>query len=49
MNFQYIDEDLPSTFQRRAIESTWHSSMSKEWADEVGWDQSSRYNRKRST
>ncbi|MEE4892857.1 HAD domain-containing protein [Pseudomonas alliivorans] len=43
LDFSRAKKRLPIGLQTRVIGSTWHSSMSKIWADQVWWDQTSRH------
>lgn len=43
LGFSRAKKRLPDELQRRVTGSTWHSSMSKVWADQDWWDQASRY------
>ncbi|MDC3735222.1 hypothetical protein KDL27_05385 [Pseudomonas syringae pv. syringae] len=43
LDFSRAKKRLPLGLQTRVIGSTWHSSMSKTWADQVWWDQTSRH------
>lgn len=43
LGFSKAKKRLPPSLQARVIGSTWHSSMSKEWADQIWWDQTSRH------
>jgi len=43
LGFSRAKKRLPKGLQDRIIGSTWHSSMSKVWADQIWWDQASRH------
>ncbi|PBP66695.1 HAD domain-containing protein [Pseudomonas syringae] len=43
LDFSRAKKRLPIGLQARVLGSTWHSSMSKVWADQVWWDQTSRH------
>lgn len=43
LGFSRAKKQLSEGLQVRVIGSTWHSSMSKVWADQVWWDQASRH------
>ncbi|WP_122603930.1 HAD domain-containing protein [Pseudomonas viridiflava] len=43
LDFSRAKKRLPIGLQTRVLGSTWHSSMSKVWADQVWWDQTSRH------
>lgn len=43
LGFSRAKKRLPEGLQARIIGSTWHSSMSNVWADQVWWEQASRH------
>lgn len=43
VGFSRAMKRLPAQLRQRVVGATWHSSMSKAWADEDWWDQASRY------
>lgn len=43
LGFTKAKNRLSEELQGRVVGSTWHSSMGKNWADQIWWDQSSRY------
>jgi hypothetical protein len=43
LGFHRAKNYLPESLKTRVIGSTWHSSMAKEWADKIWWDQSTRH------
>jgi len=43
MGFTRAKKRLSPELQRRVVGATWHSSMANAWADQIWWDQSSRY------
>jgi hypothetical protein len=43
LDFSRAKKRLPKGLQERIVGSTWHSSMSKVWADQIWWDQTSRH------
>lgn len=43
IGFSKAKKRLPPSLRARVVGSTWHSSMSKVWADEIWWDHTSRY------
>jgi hypothetical protein len=43
LDFSRAKKRLPKGLQARIVGSTWHSSMSKVWADQIWWDQTSRH------
>jgi len=43
LGFSRATKRLPLAIRRRIVGATWHSSMSKELADGIWWDESTRY------
>jgi hypothetical protein len=43
LGFSRAKTRLPAGLRARVVGSTWHSSMAEVWADQVWWDQASRY------
>lgn len=43
MGFTRAKKRLSVELQSRVVGATWHSSMANAWADQVWWDQTSRY------
>ncbi|WP_282365361.1 HAD domain-containing protein [Pseudomonas sp. PS02290] len=43
LGFSRAKKRLSKNLQDRVVGSTWHSSMAKEWTDQILWDQSTRY------
>lgn len=43
IGFTRAKKRLSPELQRRIVGATWHSSMANTWADQVWWDQASRY------
>lgn len=43
LGFSRAKNRLSKNLQDRVVGSTWHSSMAKEWTDQILWDQSTRY------
>jgi hypothetical protein len=43
LGFSRAKKRLPMELQKRVVGSTWHSSMARVWADQIWWDQTSRY------
>ncbi|MEE4106251.1 HAD domain-containing protein [Pseudomonas viridiflava] len=43
LDFSRAKKRLPKGLQARIVGATWHSSMSKTWADQIWWDETSRH------
>jgi hypothetical protein len=43
LGFARAKTQLPASLEARIVGSTWHSSMGKDWADSVWWDQATRH------
>ena len=43
LGFSRAKKYLPEGLRARVIGSTWHSSMAKDWADRIWWDQATRH------
>lgn len=43
LGFSRARKYLPESLRARVIGSTWHSSMAKDWADRIWWDQATRH------